>query len=49
MLVGYSEISVSFIVKHLQYIGIIRVYCLSRELVEFFSAWGDRKHSVVFC
>ena len=40
MFVGCSEISISVIVKHVQHVGIIRVFCLPGGLNKFFSAWG---------
>ena len=41
-----SKISISGIVKHVQYNGIIKVFCLPREIFfhfKFTIAWGDKK------
>ena len=43
MFVGRSEISKSVIVKDMQHVGIIRVFCLPGKLAKFFSAWGGYK------
>ena len=43
MFADCSEISIIVIVKHVQHVGIIRVFCLSGGFVEFFSAWEAEK------
>ena len=43
MFVGRSEISKSVIVKDMQHVGIIRIFCLPGKLAKFFSAWGGYK------
>ena len=43
MFVGFSEISINVIVKHVQNIGIIRALSLPGGLAKFLSAWRDRK------
>ena len=43
MLAGCYEISVSVIVKHVQHVGIISIFCLPGELTKFFSTWGTEK------
>ena len=45
MFVGCSEISISFIVKHVQNIGHkSRLFVYLGRLAKFSSAWGDRKN-----
>ena len=44
MFVGFSEISVSIAVKHVQNIGIIRTFCLpGRDLLSFLVPEGTEK------
>ena len=41
---GFSEITKSIIVKHMQHVGLIRAFCLPRGgLAKFFSAWRTEK------
>ena len=51
MFVGCFEIRISVIVnKHVQSIGMIRVFCLLGGLVKIFSAWKNRRNCwVVVC
>ena len=46
MFAGCSEISISVTVKHVQYIGVIRAFCL---LGRNFNAWGGQKKNAGFC
>ena len=50
LIVGCSEISIIVIVKHVQYIGIIRAFCLPVALVKFFSTQQYKKNCwIVVC
>ena len=43
MFVGWSEITISFIVEYAQYIGIIRSFYIPRRTIKFFIAWGTQE------
>ena len=51
MFIGFSKISIGVIFKHLQHVGIIRVFFVYLGgLIKFFSAWVDIKNYwVVVC
>ena len=43
MFIGYSKISISVIIKHVQHIRITRAFYLPVDFLKVFSAWGNRK------